>query len=206
MGVLQRIYQRSSLNMLIFAAGIFVLITLNYEEAMITFKLKDSYLAGFNAFILLGLVRVIDMGTGVNAQIIGTSTSWKLELVSGIIILAFMLPLTLLLTRQYDILGPAIANLISISIYNAVRIAFLWKKFKLFPFTIQSAYTILLAAICFAVCYFAFLNVHGFPGLFLRSIAFIALYAGSVIYFKLSPDVIPVWQTIQKKLGLRKVD
>ena len=44
-------------------------------------------LQGFSAFILLGLTRVIDLGTGVNAQIIGTSTSWRFELVSGAILL-----------------------------------------------------------------------------------------------------------------------
>lgn len=204
MALLQRVYQRSSLNMLIFASGIFILITLNYQEAVITFNLKSSYLAGFNAFILLGLVRVIDMGTGVNAQIIGTSNYWKFELFSGAILLALMLPLTYFLTIEYDILGPAIANLISITIYNIVRIAFLWKKFKLFPFSMQSVYTVLLAAACFAICHFPFINLHGFTGLIIRSIVFIILYSGSVIYLKLSPDVIPVWQTIQKKLGLKK--
>ena len=51
------------------------------------------------------------------------------------------------------LIGPAIATLVSITIYNIIRIVFLWKKFKLFPFTIQSLYTILLAAACYSICY-----------------------------------------------------
>jgi O-antigen/teichoic acid export membrane protein len=156
---------------------------------------------GFNAFLLLGLTRIIDMGTGVNAQIIGTSNYWRFELLSGIVLLVLMLPLTLLLTRRYDILGPAIANLISISVYNLIRIIFLWKKFRLFPFTIQSVYTLLLAAAGCIICYYTFRSIHGFWGHVIRSLVFIVLYGGAVIYFKLSSDIQPVIQTIRKRLG-----
>ena len=206
MAMLKKVYQRSSINLLIFSFGIFLLIALNYTEAIRTFNLKDAYLLGFSAFIFLGLTTVIELGTGVNAQIIATSTYWRFELISGVILLVIMLPLTYILAKQYDIIGPAIANLISISIYNIVRITFLWKKFKLFPFTVQSVYTLLLAAVCFAICYFLFLNMHGFGGLVLRSLTFIILYAAGVIYFRLSPDTEPVLQTISKRLGLRSND
>jgi hypothetical protein len=59
-----------------------------------------------------------------------------------------------------------------------------------------------VAACCYAICYFGFKDIDGFTGLVLRSAAFIVLYGGSVIYFKLSPDVQPVWQSIRKRLGI----
>lgn len=204
MSLLQRVYQRSSINLLIFASGIFALIALNYTEAIITFKLKDAFLLGYNAFLLIGLTCVIDMGTGLNAQIIATSNYWRFELISGVILLVFMLPLTYILTYKYGIIGPAAANLISISIYNAIRLLFLWRKFKLFPFSVQSVYTILLAAACYTVCYYIFFNMHGFEGLVLRSLAFIILYGGIAFWLKLSPDVNPVFQTIKKRLRIRR--
>ncbi len=202
--VIQKIYQRSSINLLIFSCGIFLLIALNYTEAIRTFGLKAVYLQGFTAFVFLGLSMVIDLGTGVNAQIIGTSTAWRFELASGIILLLLMLPLTYILAKQYDITGPAIASLVSITIYNIIRIAFLWKKFKLFPFTMKSVYTILLAATCYAICYFAFVNLNGLSGLVLRSLAFIVLYAGCITWFRLSPDIIPVIETIRKRFSVKR--
>jgi O-antigen/teichoic acid export membrane protein len=204
MALLQKVYQRSSLNMLIFASGIFVLIALNYREAIITFELKEKFLLGFNAFIFLGLTRIIDQGTGVNSQIIATSTYWKFELISGVVLLILILPLTYILTKQYDIIGPAIASLISTTIYNGIRIIFLWKKFRLFPFTPQSGYTVILAAAGFALCYFLFSGVHGLPGLVLRSLVFMILYGAGVLYFRLSPDVRPVLKTISKRLRGKK--
>lgn len=144
------------------------------------------------------------MGTGVNSQIIATSTHWKFELVSGVVLLVLMLPLTYILTKQYGIIGPAIATLISITVYNIIRIMFLWKKFKLFPLTIQSLYTVLLAGVCYGICHFSFMNMHGFAGMFIRSITFILLYATGAMYLKLSPDIQPVIRTITKRLGIKK--
>jgi hypothetical protein len=180
------------------------LIALNYREAIITFGLKESFLLGFNAFIILGITRIIDQGTGVNAQIIATSTYWRFELLSGVVLLILILPLTYFLTKEYDIMGPAIASLISTTVYNTIRIVFLWRKFKLFPFTVRSIYTVLVAAACFLACYFLFRDMHGLGGLILRSLAFIAIYGAAVVYFQLTPDLKPVLQTIQKRLGIKR--
>ena len=204
MDLLQKVYQRSSINLLIFACGIFLLIWLSFTDGIITFGVKPSYLDAAWIFFLLGLTKIIDMGTGVNAQIIGTSTYWRFELISGVILLSVMLPLTYILTKQYGLIGPAIAALVSISVYNIIRIIFLWKKFRLFPLTMQSLYTLLLAGSCYAVCYFAFKEMHGFTGMFVRSIVFIALYATGVISMKLSPDIQPVVLTIKKRLGIKQ--
>ena len=202
---IQRIYQRSSLNQLIFSLGLFFLIALNYTEAIKTFHLKEIYLLGFTAFLLIGAERIIDMGTGVNAQIITTSNYWKFDMISGIVLLVLMLPLTLFFTRAYGLIGPAIANLISITIYNAIRIIFLWKKFRLFPFTRQTAYAIVFSGALYVICYFACRDVHGWTGLFLRSALFAGGYGAGVVFFRLSSDIMTVWHTILKRLGIRKV-
>ena len=202
METLRRIYQRSSINQLIFSCGLYVLIVINFIDAVNAFHLKESYLNGFYVFLLLGATKIVDMGTGVNAQIIGTSTYWRFEMLSGVILLLLMLPLNYILTKHYDIVGTACANLISISVYNLIRIIFLWKKFRLFPFTAQSVYTICLAGMSFIGCYFLFRNLHGIAGLFSRSIVFCLIYGAGTIYLKLSPDVAPVWNSIKKRIGL----
>ena len=203
LGTIQRIYQRSSINQLIFSCGLYALIVINFIDAVNTFHLKESYLNGFYVFLFLGATKIVDMGTGVNSQIIGTSTYWRFEMTSGIVLLLLILPLNYILTKQYDIVGTAIANLISITIYNLIRIIFLWRKFKLFPFTAQSSYTLVLAGGCFAACYFSFQAIHGLPGLLLRSIVFCILYGTGILYLNLSPDVAPIWRSIKQRIGIR---
>lgn len=200
---LQRIYQRSSLNQLIFSLGLFLLIALNYQDAIITFQLKNDFLLGFSAFLILGATRVVEMGTGLNAEIIGTSTYWRFELISGVVLLLIMLPLSILLARQFDIIGPAIANLVAIGLYNLIRFIFLWKKFQLMPFNRGTLQALLLAGLAFLVSYLLFQNMNGFVGLVVRSIVFCALYAGGTILFRITPDAEPVVAAIRKRINFK---
>lgn len=202
MDIIQKIYQRSSINQLLFACGLFALIILSFSDAVTTFKLKGTYLDAYYVVILLGIAKLVDMGTGVNAQIIATSTWWRFEMISGVILLLVMMPLSYILTKQMDIVGAGLAHLISIVVYNSVRILFLWRKFGLHPFRIQSLYTLLLAGASWAACHFAFMEIHGWAGMFLRSIAFIALYGFGAIYLKLSPDIPPVLRSVRKRIGI----
>ncbi|MBN8689054.1 MAG: oligosaccharide flippase family protein [Chitinophagales bacterium] len=202
--LISRIYKRSSINQLIFATGFFSLVVLNLQDAVLTFQLKDTYLNAFYVVIFLGLAKVVDMGTGVNSQIIITSTFWRFEMFSGIILLAIMLPLSYILTKSNGIVGTAVAQLVSITVYNIIRVVFLWKKFRLQPFSVQSLYTLLLAGSCFAASYFLFRDLHSWAGLFARSIFFCVVFGVTATYMKLSPDIQPVLMQIQKKLGFRK--
>lgn len=200
--LIQKIYTRSSINQLVFACALFLLIWLNFEDGINTFQLKPAYLQAGWLFFLLGLTKIIDMGTGLNAQIIATSVYWKFELISGVILLSLMLPLTYIFTVNYGLIGPAIATLISVTVYNIIRILFLWKKFQLFPFTIKTIYTILLAAFAYFVTYFTFRDMTGISAIALRSIAFVLIYAAGTLTLKLSPDILPVLNSVKKRIGL----
>ena len=199
---IKRIYQRSSINQLIFAAGMFCLVWLNFFDGIVTFRLQQDYAYAFQVFILLGLVRIIDMGTGVNAQIIGTSSYWRFEFIAGLVLLALALPLNYLLTKEIGLMGPPISNLIAFTVYNFIRFLFLWRKFKMQPFTIKSLYTILLAAFCFIVCWFLFNDKFGIKWIALRSGLFMLLYGTGMFYLDLSPDLKPVFETLKKKTGI----
>ncbi|MEO8763072.1 MAG: lipopolysaccharide biosynthesis protein [Ginsengibacter sp.] len=193
------IYQRSGINLLIASLGIFLVIWLNYTDAVQTFGLKPAYLKSQWIFFFLGMARIIDLGTGVNAQIIGTSVFWRFELLSGIILFLLITPLSYLLVKHFGIVGAGYSNVISFTIYNIIRIIFLQKKFNMHPFSKKTIYSILIALLCFAVCYYTFSSLHGFFAMILKSSVFIALYAGAIIYFDLSPDVLPVWDSIKKR-------
>jgi len=199
------IYRQSSINQLVFAVGMFCLIWLNFEDGIFTFHLQSGYIDAKWIFFFIGLMRIVDMGTGVNAQIISTSTLWKFEFYTGIILLSLTLPMNYILTKYYfDVMGPAIANLFSFTIYNLIRFWYLKKKFNMQPFTLKSLYTIILGIVSFYVCFYLFDSYHGFIWLVIRSTCFIGLYGCGTILLKLSSDIIPVWNSFQKRLGLNK--
>jgi O-antigen/teichoic acid export membrane protein len=202
-GKISRIYQRSSINMLIFAIGMFALVWMNFTDGVLTFHLKRGYLDARFVFLFIGITKVIDLGTGVNSQIIGTSIYWKFEFISGMILLALTIPLNYILAKHLQVIGPAIANLVGIIVYNGIRYLFLLKKFNMQPFTVKTIYPILLGAAGYAICYWLFHAHQGFGWIVLRSSVFIAVYATGVLLLDLSPDILPVWNTIKKRLGFK---
>lgn len=207
MAKISRIYNSSSINQLLFSVAMFALIWLNFDDAVLNFQLQHRYLEAAWVFFFIGMMRIVDMGTGVNSQIISTSTSWRFDFITGIILLSITLPLNYILTKYYyGVTGPAIANLITFTIYNSIRYWFLYKKFNLQPFNLKTIYTILLGAASYYCCSFLFRDMHGFVGMIARSVLFILIFAAGTKLLNLSPDVRPVWQTFQKRLGIKKGD
>lgn len=194
------IYQRSGINLLIASLGIFLLVWLSYDDIVIAFKLKPAYLDSLWIFFFLGLARVIDLGTGVNSQIIGTSIFWRFEFVSGMVLLALIVPLNYLLVKEFGIVGAGYSNLIAMTVYNIIRLLFLYRKYHMHPFNIKTMYAILLAIVSYLICFYAFDALPGFFGIILRSVVFIVLFGGSVVYFNLTPDAMPVWETLKKRM------
>jgi O-antigen/teichoic acid export membrane protein len=199
---IRRIYHRSSINQLIFACGIFVLIWINFMDGVKNFHLQSAYEQAKPVFLFLGLWRIVDMGTGVNSQIIGTSTLWRFEFFTGMILLAITLPLNYILAKKLGVVGPAIATLTAYTIYNAIRYFFLLKKFNLQPFNYKTGLTILLAGAGYYLSYILFSHIHGFMAMAMRSLLFLIIYVCGILLLNLSPDVIPVWNTLKKKLAI----
>lgn len=201
-GRIQRIYKRSSINQLLFSLAMFSLIWINFEDGISTFQLQPDYLLAKWVFFYFGLTRIVDMGTGLNSQIIGTSTFWRFEFITGLVLLALMLPLNFVLTRELGMYGPALANLISFTVYNAIRYTFLLRRFNMQPFDKKTLQALLVAAGCFLLAYLPFRSRTGLYWIFLRSIAYLLPFIWLTIKLHLSPDAIPVWQTLKKRLGL----
>jgi O-antigen/teichoic acid export membrane protein len=202
LGKINRIYHRSSINLLIFSVGMFILIWMNFTDGVFTFHLKNTYLDARYVFLFIGLTRVVDMGTGVNTQMIATSTFWRFDFFTGVILLALTLPLNYLLAKKMGVVGPAIADLATFFIYNGIRCWFLYWKFGMQPFTLKSLFTVLLGVGAYLICYFLLAGLHGYGGMFARSILFLAIYGAGVLGLKLSEDVLPVWKTVLKRLGI----
>lgn len=202
LATIQRIYSRSSINLLLISIFLFTLIWLNYDTAMSILPINQAFREGKLVVLLLGLKFIVDMGTGVNGQIIVTSTYWRFEFTCGVILLSLIAPLNILLVKHLGIVGAGYSNLIAYTIYNAIRIVFLWKKFNLQPFTIKTVYALVISLVCYFICYFLFHNMHSWLSLFLTSGVYAALFGTATVYFNLSPDILPVWQTVKKRLRL----
>jgi O-antigen/teichoic acid export membrane protein len=196
---INRIYQRSCINLLLLALFIFGNIWLNVSDAIQVLHIKNEYAQGLSVLFVLGMVRIIDAGTGLNALVINTSTFWKFDFYSGVILLAFRLPLTYVLIREYGILGSAIAELIAYSVYNFIRFEFLRRKFHMQPFDKFTLYSILLAMVAYGVSFFITLPLQGWPAILVRIVLFSGMMIIGIFWGKLTPDAHQLWEVAKKR-------
>ena len=201
---INRIYKRSSINLLTFSLFAFLCIWLNFTQAINFFGINPDYLEGRWVFFLLGIVTIIEMGTGVNGQIIGTSTYWRFELWTSVLLTALIIPLSYTLTVRYGVIGPAAANIISFTVYNSIRYWFLWKKFKMQPFSVKTLEVIAISILGYLICYFLFNQMEGLAGLILRTSLFICLFAVAVYLRNITPDFKPVVENVLTRLKIKK--
>jgi O-antigen/teichoic acid export membrane protein len=197
---IDRIYYRSSINLLLIALFIFGNIWLNVQDGMDVLNIQKKYLDGMGVLFVLGMVRIVDAGTGLNSMVINTSTFWKFDFYSGVTLLALRLPLTYFLIKNYGIIGSAYAELIAYSVFNFVRFEFLRRKFNMQPFRWNTLYALLLGVSAYFTCYFLFGNIHGWLGIFLKAGVFSSVMVAGVFYWKLTPDAAQLYEVLIKKL------
>ncbi|MFT3844706.1 MAG: oligosaccharide flippase family protein [Lacibacter sp.] len=196
---ISRIYSRTSINLLLAGLFIFLGIWLNINDAFQVLNIQGDYKTGIAVIFILGITKIIDAGTGVNGQIIGTSTQWKFDFTTGVILILLILPLNYFLVIKFGIIGSAYANLISFTIYNFIRWVFLWKRYNLQPFNSKTLLSIILAAAAYFICYYLLKNMSGWTGIILRSAVFTVLFVAGVFAMKLTPDAMQLVHVLKNR-------
>ncbi|MEO8584065.1 MAG: lipopolysaccharide biosynthesis protein [Flavitalea sp.] len=197
---IKQIYKRSSINQLIFSVAMFCLIFMNFTDGIHTFSLKETYTLALPAFLFIGLMRILDMGTGLNSQIIGTSVFWRFEFFTGIVLLTLTLPLNYLLTKTFGVIGPAMSNLFAFTVYNFIRCMYLWKKLRMQPFSPQTFYTLIVGGVCYGLTYLVFRSNGGLAWIIARSAMFITLFGAGAMYLKLTPDLFHIIDSVKGRI------
>jgi O-antigen/teichoic acid export membrane protein len=201
--IIEKIYKRSSINLLLISLFLFGNIWLCYEDGIKVLQINPLYLQGKFVVLFFGLKLIVDMGTGVNGQIIGTSNFWRFEFLTGLILLLLIAPLNYFFITKIGIIGAGISNFIAYTIYNIIRLVFLWKKFKMQPFSIKTLWTMLMALTLYCVTYFILQQVHGWAGIISKGLLFSSMFVAAAFYLNLTPDAVPVLNTLKKKLGVK---
>jgi len=197
---INRIYKRSCINLMLLALFIFGNLWLNVQQGMHLLNIQKEYETGLGVIFVLGMVRIIDAATGLNGMVIGTSTFWRFDFLSGVILLAFRLPITYYLIKNYGIIGSSFAELISYGAYNLIRYEFLRRKFNMQPFDLKTIGALLTAILAFYFTHFIFEELNGWTGIIVRTLSFSGIMAFGIFYFQLTPDAMQLYNNFKKRL------
>lgn len=200
LGEIQRIYERSSINLL--AGGLLIILNiwLGIQDAIVWLGMQEYYQTAFELMVVLGIAKLVELGTGVNNYIIATSTHWRFEFYSGVILLALTIPTNYYLVKNYGMIGAAWSAVISLTSYNLIRLWFLWKKFRMQPFTRKTLWLLLIAATSFTLVWILPTTTSPFLNLLIRCGLYSTLLCVGIWWFKITPDVDQLLATLQSRV------
>ena len=143
------IYKKTALNLLIAGLGIMGVLLL-CMPGVIAF-LGSKFEPMLEVILILGLSKLIDLGTGLNSHLLLTSKHWRIEFFTNIFLVIMAGVFNYLLVRKYGIVGSAVATLISFFVYNTIRFFLIWKLFKMQPFGRNNMIILVAGSCCFLI-------------------------------------------------------
>ena len=99
--------------------------------------------------------------------------------------------------------GAALATMITVLAYNAIRIASVWKFYRIQPFALSDLLVVVLAAGCIGASALVPPMGHFIADGLIRSALVAALYGGAVYSLKLSPEINRTIDRTLSRLGIR---
>lgn len=202
------IYSKSVSNLMLIACFLYGIILLNMNNLIefmnwVGHKNDSNFSPLFGLFLILGLAKLIDMSTGMNGAIIGTSNFWKFDFISNLIFIILSIPLNYILIKKFGLTGLAISNLGTLLIFNLIRYLFLYKKFHFQPY--QLKHLLLLTtfgAVLFLLNLLPQLDNFILDGIF-RSVLFLILFYRIVYWIKPAPELTNMWFDFLEKKNIK---
>ncbi len=196
---LQDYYHRSALNLSIIGFLLFLGIWSNINLVYFFVPDKEIYSTGKWVVLIIGFSKIADMGMGINNEIITNSKyyRWNIYLTPALAVIA--IGTNLIFIPKYGISGAAIATLISVVLYNGIRVYLLKRKMKITPFRWSNLKIFGLGILTFFITEIIQIDnvwVDLIVNMFVVLIAFIF----PIIYFKISDDANRFYGSVLKRV------
>ena len=194
------LYKKSAINLQVFGGLIMLGIFLNLEQ--IYQLIPGEYSGGFIVVFLIGLSKFYDVILGNNNAIILNTKYYRAVLFFGLLLVAMMIVLNMIFIPIYGITGSALATLISVVVYNTIKLLFVVKKMNLFPFTVKTLFSFAIIVLVFVLFYFWDFPFHPLVNIILKSILITVVYVYLNYRWMISAEINEVIDKLTAKLKL----
>lgn len=184
---LSALYKKTALNLLIMGMALIGLIWFNID--LLVYVLGPTYSPITYLILVLGAAKIIDMGTGMNSQILMLSKHWKIDLFSNMFFVVTTLILNYVLTRKIGLMGPAYGGLISIIFFNLIRFIAIWKFYTLQPFSKNNVIVLITALAIISIIEIIPISGNTLMLSISKSSLFVIAYGLFIHKSKISPDI-----------------
>ena len=189
---LEELLKRSSLNLLLVSGLLFVLITTNLDDIYRLIELLNAqkgYAAGLPIILLISFSKLFSASLGCLNNIITNSEYYRYLLFFSVAAASLAVILNIQFIQNYGFVGAALATLIVVILFNFLKIALVYYKFKIHPFGIKSIWVLLLILVLYGVFFNINLDLHPFLMVVIKSTLAGGLYLGISYFTGISEEV-----------------
>ena len=198
---LDDLYKKSAINLQVFGGLIMLGIFLNINEL---YKLIPAeYSGGIAVVFIIGLTKFYDVILGNNNAIILNTKYYRMVLFFGLMLVFLMIILNMIMIPPYGIIGAAWATLISVMVYNTVKLMFVVNKLNLFPFTKNTLKSFGIIILVFVGFYFWDFQFHPLLNIALKSVLIVLVYVFLNYKWKVSTEINQVIEKTLTKFNLK---
>src|SRR5690625_1688826 len=181
------LYNKSSIRLYTISGFLFAIIVVNagqfYEF------LSEEYHISLGILILLALIKLSRNVLGIGGSILKNSDYYRLLLIAAVVTVGLAFILNYSLIPIWGLYGAAIASLTAYFCYDFLKLWFVYKKFKMNPFTLKTlVLTLFLGIFTWIFTSFNFLE-NAFWGIAVKSTVMTLIYLPIIYFGNFSEDV-----------------
>lgn len=199
---IERIYRKSSINLL--AIGVLLMVGLFINLHNIFRILPPVYAGGYYVIIYIGLSKLVEMGTGANAEILTNSRYFRYDLFFNVGLAALAVLTNMTFIPMMGIEGAALATALSIFLFQITKSLFIYIKLKIHPFSVKTIHCLLLGLLVMGVDQFIPQMDSLVLDLTVRSVLAMVIYLPALFYFNISPDINEMVSRLLEMVNKRK--
>lgn len=190
---IEEMYKKSALILLLTGLFLFLLVWCNIDSIFDLIPKSEIYKEGKFVVLIVGLYSLFDMATGLNSEVLKNSPFYKYDFIFYIFRFALLLVANIILIPIYSYNGAALAMLVSVVIYNLLKLIFIKKKLSMQPFSINTFKVVAIGIVAYSAVVFL-PNVYeskimSAASIALKSSIITALFLVGVFYFNISPEL-----------------
>jgi O-antigen/teichoic acid export membrane protein len=189
MALVGSLYKRVAINQLVIAGMVFLLIWINADNIFKIMPNGHIYESGKYVILFIGLAKVFDAATGINATILAYSKYYYYYFFFIFFLAAITITNNLIFIPLYGIVGSAIATAISIFLYNAMAVFFVKLKLKVQPFSFKTLLALFIIIFVLLLDYLIPHFANAYLDGIIRSAVFIIFFSLIVYKLGISRDI-----------------
>lgn len=201
MSLAQKIYQKSSINLFLISALLYIGIICNMPALFSLMPQGEAFRTGAIVVILIGLGKLIDGAAGVNGEVLVMSAHYRINLYFTMLMAIMNVVLNYLFIPVYGIAGAALGSCLSLVAFNLLKYLYIQFKLSLQPFSSKTLLLSAIMAVAFAVGWYMPYLQNPFIDIIMRSLLITAIVAFGTLYWQVSEEASSLFR---KMLGYIK--